>query len=67
MVTTVWHFYSLPNRYATDKFSANGNTRVFRNKFSAEEHTSKNQKTRNQFCTLLSLDTWKAASGWKRI
>jgi len=30
---------------------------VIRNKFSAEEHMSRNQKTRNQFCTEVSVDT----------
>jgi len=51
------YFQSLRNCYAIGKFSTNGQTMVLENLFSAEKHTSKNQKTRNQFCTEVSLDT----------
>jgi len=43
-------------------FSSNGTTRVDRNQFNAEEHVSRNLKTRNQFYTEVSMYTWKSAS-----
>jgi len=34
---------------------------------SAEEHLSKIRKTRNQFCTEVSLDMWKSISARNMI
>jgi len=36
---------------------------IVRNQFSAEEPMSRNKITRNQYCTKVSVDTWKSASG----
>jgi len=59
MTTAVWYFESLPKCDAIGKFSAiaNERTRVVRYQISAEEHMSKNRRTRKQFCTQASLDT----------
>jgi len=59
MTTAVWYFYSLPKCDAIAKFGgiANERTRVVRNQITAEEHMSKNKRTRKQFCTKASLDT----------
>jgi len=67
MITTVWYFQLFPNCDATGKFSTNGRTREVRNQFGAEEHMSKNQKTRTQFGTGVSADTWKSTSAYYMI
>jgi len=41
---------------------ANQRTRVVRNQISAEEHMSKNKRTRKLFCTQTSSDTWNSAN-----